>query len=86
MKPYIEMKVPAKFKYSPASAAEFLEMSISSVRRRLKLPSTDQEYIKSHKNGKNNSMVTIYAYDLEDYLKRTETGNGYRGEKPQKAA
>lgn len=70
---YVETILPADFRYSPESAAQKLGCSSKTVLRRTKLPVTDRYYLKASRNSPT-GPITIYAYDLEDYLKRSQIG------------
>lgn len=70
-KAYIELKVPREFSFTPASTAELLDVSTQVVRRNLQRKPWERYFLKGHQHGKN-GKITIYAYDLEDYLRRTE--------------
>lgn len=72
-KPYIEMIMPSAFRFSPASAAEFLGVGVKVVRANIKRSPKDRFYLKSHQHTPGGE-ITIYAYDLEDYLNRTQIG------------
>lgn len=72
-KPWINMKVPSMFRYSPASAADFLQIGVKVVRANIKRQPHERHYLKSHQHTPGGE-ITIYAYDLEDYLNRTQIG------------
>lgn len=71
--PYVDAKLPSDFRFSPETAAQRLGCSAKTVLRRTKLPVTDRYYLKASRNSPT-GPITIFAYDLEDYLKRSQVG------------
>lgn len=72
--PYVDAKLPSNFKFSPETAAQRLGCSARTIIRRTQLPVSDRYYLKASRNSPT-GPITIYAYDLEDYLRRSQIGN-----------
>lgn len=72
--PYVAAMLPSDFKFSPETAAQRLGCSSKTVIRRTQLPTTDRYHLKASRNSPT-GPITIYAYDLEDYLRRSQIGN-----------